>query len=617
MTRNRVSQALLGVAALIGTTLAGVVTAAPAAADECIYDCGAAAFEEHTETPPDPFYGEAVTFSAWVRDDNAECNLQLPGPVCDPPTGDVEWYDGDATEPFLSAPLEPYTGTYHDAYSSTPDEGFVYAGLAGGAHTIKMKYVPGEHEPADDEFDFTVYPRPTETTVNVSDGYVGQTVTMTATVEFEGQIDEAHGAQRPAGLVEFHSSGVSLGTAPVSNGAAQISVPLTNPGRNSVLAQYLGDGNYDGSVSLPKEYAVAKGDTTTDLTQSSNTTVFGESFNYSVTPHPVAPATGQPHGALSLYADGQPIAGTLGLALNGQYSALTVGEHQLYANFGGDDNFNPSTSVLTSHTVTKADTLTTLAATTPNPSNVGDSVTLSASVTVVAPGAGTPTGSVQFLEGTTALGTAPLGGSTTTLQVSGLSGGAHPITARYLGDGNLNPSTSAPRTHTLRCDVVMNTNLDSSYTAAPGRTTCIVNATINGSVTVPAGARVSIVNATIGGLVGRDGSSALIVCGSSVKSVSVPGSNGTVVIGSPGTGCAGNSIGSGVQLLANRAGLRFDSNRIGSGVQVKDTTGGPTIIRANTISGSLQCSGNNPVATNGGLSNTASSRSGECAAANF
>jgi hypothetical protein len=80
----------------------------------------------------------------------------------------------------------------------------------------------------------------------------------------------------------------------------------------------------------------------------------------------------------------------------------------------------------------------------PNPSNVGQAVTLTATVTAQ-PGfdKGTPTGTVNFFDGTTNIGSSSLNGSgVATLMTSTLAVGTHSITAAYSGDANFTTSTS-------------------------------------------------------------------------------------------------------------------------------------------------------------------------------
>ena len=93
-------------------------------------------------------------------------------------------------------------------------------------------------------------------------------------------------------------------------------------------------------------------------------------------------------------------------------------------------------------TVNKANTATGLTSSV-NPSVFGQSVTFTATVTAVAPGAGTPTGTVTFKDGITTIGTGMLSGGSTTFSTSALSVASHGITASYGGDTNFNTSTSS------------------------------------------------------------------------------------------------------------------------------------------------------------------------------
>ena len=92
-------------------------------------------------------------------------------------------------------------------------------------------------------------------------------------------------------------------------------------------------------------------------------------------------------------------------------------------------------------TVTKAATTMTLSAS-PSPSQNNKPVTLTATIGVVSPGMGVPTGSVEFRDKGVLLGTAPLvnGGASLTVP---LRKGSHPLTAAWSGDANLTGSNAA------------------------------------------------------------------------------------------------------------------------------------------------------------------------------
>jgi hypothetical protein len=71
----------------------------------------------------------------------------------------------------------------------------------------------------------------------------------------------------------------------------------------------------------------------------------------------------------------------------------------------------------------------------------GDPITLYAQVSSAS---GTPSGTVSFLNGTTALGSAILAGGNATLTTSALPVGLDTVTASYTGDANFSAVTSAP-----------------------------------------------------------------------------------------------------------------------------------------------------------------------------
>jgi hypothetical protein len=104
-----------------------------------------------------------------------------------------------------------------------------------------------------------------------------------------------------------------------------------------------------------------------------------------------------------------------------------------------DNAVNSPQTVSLSGTGTKATTTTTLVSSM-NPSVSGKPVTFTA---VVSSPAGTPTGKVQFLNGTKVLATVKLTSGSAKYTTSKLPPGANIITAVYEGDSNNNGSTSA------------------------------------------------------------------------------------------------------------------------------------------------------------------------------
>jgi hypothetical protein len=86
-------------------------------------------------------------------------------------------------------------------------------------------------------------------------------------------------------------------------------------------------------------------------------------------------------------------------------------------------------------------TTTTTLASSLDPSVYGQTVTFTAAVSSAS---GTPTGTVIFYDGSTAIGTVTLANGRASMSTSSLAAGSHSVTAAYQGSGAFQPSTSAP-----------------------------------------------------------------------------------------------------------------------------------------------------------------------------
>ena len=188
--------------------------------------------------------------------------------------------------------------------------------------------------------------------------------------------------------------------------------------------------NISGGFVFPTKITVAS---------TVNPSAFGESVTFTATV--AAQVNGTPTGTVT-FSDGST---TLGQATVNAGTAtypsasLATGSHSITATYSGDSNFTGSASTALSQVVQKVDAATTLNA--PSSANVNQSVTFIATVT---PGtSGAPTGTVNFLDGTTQIGSASLNGNgVATFSTSTLAVGTHSVTAVYGGDTNFNGSTS-------------------------------------------------------------------------------------------------------------------------------------------------------------------------------
>ncbi len=117
--------------------------------------------------------------------------------------------------------------------------------------------------------------------------------------------------------------------------------------------------------------------------------------------------------------------------------ALPSGSRNITATYSGDGTYDPSTSPVVSvlvRTVTSVE----VTASTETPAE-GDEVTFTATVT-----GDNPTGTVEFFNGTTSLGTATIVDGEATITVDSLTLGTHAITAEFSGDSSNVGSTSSP-----------------------------------------------------------------------------------------------------------------------------------------------------------------------------
>ena len=228
------------------------------------------------------------------------------------------------------------------------------------------------------------------------------------------------------------------------DGTLQPAMSLGAAGIDTVMADFNGDGRPDlavGGVTIVLNISDGfKTLTTTTVASSSNPSGFGQSVTFTATVTPQV--TGTPTGTVT-FSDGSQQIGqstvSSGVATL-TTSALAIGSHSITASYSGDSNYGASVSSVLTQVVANASTTTTLSAA-PNPANVGQNVTFTASVTPAT--SGSPTGTVSFFDGSAQIGSSSLSGGLATFSTSTLAAGSHNVTAVYSGDENYNASTSS------------------------------------------------------------------------------------------------------------------------------------------------------------------------------
>jgi uncharacterized repeat protein (TIGR03803 family) len=184
-----------------------------------------------------------------------------------------------------------------------------------------------------------------------------QTVIFTATVTAS-----APGAGTPTGTVTFTSNKSTLATVPLDgNGQATFTSSTVPTGAITVHATYNGDGNFLTSTGTTVQTVGSKAASTITLASSSSTSVFGAPVTFTAT---VTGAGNMPTGVVS-FIDAKIALATASLNSSGvatfTTSNLPIGTHNVHAAYGGNSQYNSSSSNVVSQTVTASTSTTVFA----------------------------------------------------------------------------------------------------------------------------------------------------------------------------------------------------------------------------------------------------------------
>ena len=312
---------------------------------------------------------------------------------------------------------------------------------------------------------------------NPATQYATQSVTLTATVA-----PLSGSGATPTGTVTFMDGATAIPTATCpgnvhTNGVASCVVTFTTTGTHALTANYAGDATYATSSGSTSEVINAQYTTTSTVSASTSTPQIGVPVTLSSTV--TSSGSGiKPVGQVH-FKDGstEVCSGTLSPSTSGascSWTPTAQGARNVTAVFNGDAPNQGSTSPVLTETVgINAGTLTL--GSSANPSPAGSSLTLTASI-----GGYLPTGSVQFTDGGTNLGSAvPIVSGQASLSTTPTAASGHVYGATYTGDPNNTGRSGSVTVNVIGANSA--TAVSASASAATPSTSVTFTATVTGS----------------------------------------------------------------------------------------------------------------------------------------
>jgi hypothetical protein len=327
----------------------------------------------------------------------------------------------------------PYNGNFTVAASSSSGLAVTYSSsgactnvgaiftMTGGTGTCTVKYDQGG------DGNYNASPQATESVT-------AQKANQVITVNTHAPANAIYNANFTVAATSNSGLAVAYSSAGVCTNVGPVFTMTSGTGTCTVKYDQVGDGNYNPAPQVTESVTAQKANQTITFGALSAKT-FGD-------PDFLVSATASPSLSVSFAASGQCTVTGTKVHLTGAGSC-TITAKQV-----GDSNYNAATDVPQLFNIAKAATTTALSSSV-NPSEFGQSVTFTATVTSAA---GTPTGTVQFKDGVANIGSAQNlnAGGVAQLTTSALTAGLHTITADYSGDLNFLISSG-----TLSCGQVV------------------------------------------------------------------------------------------------------------------------------------------------------------------
>ena len=274
-------------------------------------------------------------------------------------------------------------------------------------------------------------------------------------VVFTAAVTATAGGTVPTGTVTFTNTATgTLGTGTLANGVATFTTNQLPGGTSTFTASYAGSSTSAPSFSPAASVTLNPEQTFLSISVPVTAT-FGSAFTVTVTVTGSSGVT-YPTGVVTVTPQGTGYTGSsqAGVASGGTSSqgsaAVTVqangaGTISFTASYAGDKNFAASGPVTSSAKVAKVASKVTLTFS-PSTPVAGQPTTLIAKVSFASSIA--PTGTVQFMSGSTLIGSATLDNTGTASFIATFPVGNQALTAVYSGDTNYAGATS-PTANTI------------------------------------------------------------------------------------------------------------------------------------------------------------------------
>jgi len=337
-----------------------------------------------------------------------------------------------------------------------------------------------------------------------SANYNGSTASRSLTVTPASLTVLANDASKVFGapLPPFSATGIGFvnGDSMTSlAGSLNLSTPATpsSPvGSYAIAPSGVSSSNY--AIAFANgTLTIARASTATSVAATPNPDGLNQPVTLTAAVAVVAPGAGAPTGIVQFF-DGATLLGSAALSAGAASlttNGFSAGSHTISATYAGDGSFVASSGTGGLNVKTSAASSTTAVTSSDSASTLGQSVTLTATVT--APSG--LSGNVEFYDGATLIGTIALSGTTARLTTSALALGGHAITARYLGNGTIPPSTSPSFAQNVEPAGANTRSSTTALTASPSPATLGSTVTLTATVTgsqnrVPGGVVLFMVN---------------------------------------------------------------------------------------------------------------------------